>query len=80
MTGWVAAQTVDGPRRIWIELEIAFDTEADPQSLPMALTAQVAGGATGVRTFTLARCSYHPDRLAPNMGAVAAFILETAPK
>ena len=39
----------------------------------MALDAHVADGAGGARRLTLARCSYHPDRLAPDAAAVAAF-------
>ena len=49
------------------ELEAAPDAWKDPGGLPMALDAHVADGAGGgTRRLTLARCSYHPDRLAPD--------------
>ncbi|HLK89634.1 MAG TPA: DUF2332 family protein [Polyangia bacterium] len=72
MTAWVAAQAPGGPRRIWIELEVAPGGWEDP-AMPMALDAHVADGTGGTRTLTLARCSYHPDRLAVDGAAVAAF-------
>lgn len=80
MTAWVAAEVAGGPRRVWIELEAPTDVLADPGPLPMALTAHLADPATGTRAHTLARCSYHPDRLAPDADAVAAFVSETARK
>ena len=78
MTAWVAAEAAAGPRRVWIELEAASDVLADPGPLPMALTAHLADRATGTRALPLARCSYHPDRLAPDVAAVAEFAAETA--
>ena len=72
MTGWVAEGAPTGPRRIWIELEVAPDGWKDP-AMPMALDAHVADGAGGARALTLARCSYHPDRLVLDAAAVAAF-------
>ena len=44
-------------------------------SLPLLRRAD---RATGTRALTLARCSYHPDRLAPDAAAVADFAAETA--
>jgi hypothetical protein len=73
MTAWISAGAAGGPRRIWIELEVASGTLADARDLPMALTAHLADGPTSVRALTLARCSYHPDRLAPDLAAVASF-------
>ncbi len=74
MTAWAAAAAPGGPRRIWISLEAAPDADAgkDPAQPPMALEAHVADGAGGARALTLARCSYHPDRLALDAAAVAA--------
>jgi hypothetical protein len=72
MTAWVAAEAAGGPRRLWIELEAGPDGWKDP-AMPMALDVHVADGAGGARVLTLARCSYHPDRLAPDPAAVAAF-------
>jgi hypothetical protein len=80
MTRWVAAEPPAGPRRIWIELEIAPDGLKDPSGLPMALDAHVADGANGARRLTLARCSYHPDRLTPDPAAVGAFVALTKSK
>jgi hypothetical protein len=77
MTRWVAAEAPAGPRRIWIELEAAPEGRKDPGGLPMALAAHLADGAGGARLLTLARCSYHPDRLAPDPAAVAAFVAAT---
>ncbi len=77
MTRWVASESPTGPRRIWIELEAAPDAWKDPGGLPMALDAHVAdreSAADGTSTLTLAHCSYHPERLAPDPAAVAAFI------
>ena len=71
MTGWVASEAPAGPRRIWIELEVAPEGWKDP-AMPMALDAHVADGAGGARALTLARCSYHPDRLLLDDAAVAA--------
>jgi hypothetical protein len=45
----------------------------------MALDAHVADGAGGTRRLTLARCSYHPDRLAPDPAAVTDFAAWTKP-
>jgi hypothetical protein len=80
MTAWVAAEPAGGARRVWIELEAPADGWAEPRDLPMAMTAHFADRATGVRHLTLARCGYHPDRLAPDAAAVASFVLETKPK
>jgi len=74
MTAWVAAEIAGGPRRVWIELEAATDVLADQSPLPMALTAHLADPAAGTRALTLARCNSHPDRLAPDAAAVAAFV------
>jgi hypothetical protein len=76
MTNWVSGSSGGGPRRLWIELEIAADSLADARDLPMALTAHLSDGTAGVQTRTLARCSYHPDRLAPNPAAVSALIAD----
>jgi hypothetical protein len=73
MTAWVAGEAARGPRRLWIELEVAAETLADPTGLPMAITAHIADRANGTRALPLARCSYHPDRLAPDAAAVTAF-------
>ena len=75
MTRWVATASPAGPRRIWIELEAAPDAWKDPGGLPMALDAHVADGGGGATTLTLAHSSYHPERLAPDPAAVAAFSL-----
>jgi hypothetical protein len=72
MTRWVAAESPAGPRRIWIELEAAPDAWKDPGGLPMSLDAHVAEGGRAA-TLTLAHCSYHPDLLAPDPAAIAAF-------
>ncbi len=77
MTSWVAAEAAGGPRRIWIELEAASDAWKDPGGLPMSLDAHLVDGTGGVATLTLAHCSYHPDRLAPDPAAVAAFTART---
>jgi hypothetical protein len=77
MTAWVAAEAPHGPRRIWIELEVAPGGWQDP-AMPMALDAHVADGAGGARTLTLARCSYHPDRLAVDSATVTAFAAASA--
>ncbi len=74
MTRWVAGGPAAGPARVWIELESVADAWKDPGGLPMALDAHIADGAGGTRRLTLARCSYHPDRLAPDGAAVAEFI------
>jgi hypothetical protein len=74
MTRWVAGGPAPGPARVWIELESVADAWKDPRGLPMALDAHIADGAGGTRRLTLARCSYHPDRLAPDGAAVAEFI------
>jgi hypothetical protein len=74
MTRWVAAETPEGPRRLWIELEAAPDGWKDPGGLPMAIDAHVADRTGGARTITLARCSYHPDRLAPDAASVQLFV------
>ena len=83
MTRWVAAESPAGPRRIWIELEAAPDGWKDPGGqpvrLPMSLDAHVADGAGRAATLTLARCSYHPDLLAPDPVAVGEFIAWTKP-
>ncbi|HEY6476032.1 MAG TPA: DUF2332 family protein [Polyangia bacterium] len=73
MTRWVAAEPSIGARRIWVELEVVPGGLKDPTGLPMALDAHVADGAGGVRRLTLARCSYHPDRLATDPVAVTEF-------
>jgi len=80
MTAWVAGGPAGGPRRIWIELEIAAGTLADSGELPMALTAHLAdrSGDSRARTLTLARCSYHPDRLAPDPDAVSSLMQDLA--
>ena len=70
MTRWVAAEAAGGPRRLWVELEVAPDGWQDP-AMPMALDAHLADGAGGTRRLTLARCSYHPERLAVDPAAVA---------
>ena len=75
MTRWVATASPAGQRRIWIELEAAPDAWKDPGGLPMALDAHVADGGGGATTLTLAHSSYHPERLAPDPAAVAAFSL-----
>jgi hypothetical protein len=77
MTDWVEAEAAGGPRRIWIELEAAPDGWKDPGGLPMALDAHIADPADrvgGMATLTLARCSYHPDLLAPEADALAVFV------
>jgi hypothetical protein len=74
MTRWVAAEAPDGPRRLWIELETAPDGWKDPGGLPMAIDAHVSDRTGGARTITLARCSYHPDRLAPDAASVQLFV------
>jgi hypothetical protein len=82
MTRWVAAESPAGPRRIWIELEAAPEAWKDPAGqsdklaakLPMSLDAHVADGAGAATTITLARCSYHPELLAPDPAAVAKLI------
>jgi hypothetical protein len=74
MTSWVAAESPAGPRRIWLELEAAPDAWKDPGGLPMSLEAHVADGADRAVTLTLAHCSYHPQLLAPDPGAVAEFV------
>lgn len=71
MEAWVAAETAGGPRRIWIELE--GEPLADLQVPPMALTAHLSDRAGRARAIPLARCGYHPDRLAVNAAGVAAF-------
>jgi hypothetical protein len=73
MTGWVAAQAPEGPRRLWVELEVAPGGWEDP-AMPMALDAHVADDDGGTRRLTLARCSYHPDRLATDPAAVAELV------
>ncbi len=78
MRAWVAAEAPRGPRRIWIELEVAPDGWEDP-AMPMALEAHLADGAGGARSLTLARCSYHPDRLAVDGAAVDAFTAAVGP-
>ncbi|HZL20767.1 MAG TPA: DUF2332 family protein [Polyangia bacterium] len=79
MAAWVAGEVAGGPRRIWIELET--DPPADPRAPPMALTAHVfeaADGAGRARAIALARCGYHPDRLAPDAPGVASFVEDLA--
>jgi hypothetical protein len=73
MTGWVAAESPAGPRRIWIELEAAPDAWKDPGGLPMSIDAHVADGGRAA-TLTLAHCSYHAYLPAPDPAAVASFI------
>jgi hypothetical protein len=73
MARWVAGAPATGPARVWIELESVADAWKTPGGLPMALDAHVADGAGGTRRLTLARCSYHPDRLAPDDAAVVEF-------
>jgi hypothetical protein len=77
MARWVAAEPPAGPPRIWIELEIAPEGLQAAGDLPMALDAHLADGAGGTRRLTLARCSYHPDRLAPDPAAVAELVSRT---
>ncbi|HVV49414.1 MAG TPA: DUF2332 domain-containing protein, partial [Polyangia bacterium] len=79
MTRWVAGEAPGGPRRLWVELEAAPGGWQDPSGLPMALDAHLADGAGGARRLTLARCSYHPDRLAPDPAAVAELAAALAP-
>ena len=57
MTRWVAAEAPAGPRRLWVELEVAPGGWEDP-AMPMALDAHLADGVGGTRRLTLARCSY----------------------
>lgn len=76
MTGWVAAQDAAGPRRLWVELEVAPGGWQDP-AMPMALDAHVADGVGGTLRLTLARCSYHPDRLATDPTALAELVART---
>jgi hypothetical protein len=76
MTGWVAAEVTGGPRRLWVELEVAPSGWEDP-AMPMALDVHLAEGAGGTRRLTLARCSYHPDRLAIDPAAVAELVART---
>jgi hypothetical protein len=73
MTGWVAAEIAGGPRRLWVELEVAPGGWEDP-AMPMALDVHLANGTGGTRRLTLARCSYHPDRLATDPAAVAELV------
>jgi hypothetical protein len=77
MTRWVAAGPASGPTRVWIELESVGDAWKDPTGLPMAIEAHIADGAGGTRTLRLARCSYHPDRLAPDRVAVEELVAHT---
>ena len=74
MTRWVAAAPSAGPARVWIELEAVADAWTNPNEVPMAIEAHVADGAGGSRTFRLARCGYHPERIDPDPTAVAAFV------
>jgi hypothetical protein len=74
MTGWVSGAAPGGSRRLWVELEVAADSLADARELPMALTAHFSDGTTGVQALTLARCSYHPDRLDPHAISVSALV------
>jgi hypothetical protein len=77
MSRWVAGERPGGPRRVWLELESVADAWKTPGGFPMAIDAHLADradGAGGARMLTLARCSYHPDRLAPDPDAVAAFV------
>jgi hypothetical protein len=76
MTRWIAAQAPGGPRRLWVELEVAPAGWND-RAMPMALDVHLADGAGGTRRLTLARCSYHPDRLALDPDAVAALVALT---
>lgn len=76
MTAWVAAPVAGGPRRLWIELEVAPDGWNDP-AMPMALDVHLADSAKGIRRLTLARCNYHPDRLATDPAAVAELVART---
>jgi hypothetical protein len=78
MNGWIGAQAESGPRRVWIDLEIAAGDSTDPAALPVALTAHFADGGAGPRALTLARCSYHPERLAPDAAAAATFAAAVA--
>jgi hypothetical protein len=77
MARWVASEPTAGPRRIWIELEIAPEGLQAAGGLPMALDAHLADGAGGTRRLTLARCSYHPDALAPDPAAVSELVSRT---
>src|SRR6185437_5454934 len=74
MTRWVASAPAAGPARLWIELEAVADAWKNPDDLPMAIEAHAADGAGGSRTFRLARCSYHPDRIDPDPAVAAAFV------
>jgi hypothetical protein len=66
MRGWLAGAEPGAPR-VWIELE------TPPGGGTMAIEAHVGTGAGPLLDLTLARCGYHPDRLTPDAGAVAAF-------
>ncbi|HEY4394874.1 MAG TPA: DUF2332 family protein [Polyangia bacterium] len=76
MAGWVTEEVPGGPRRLWVELEAAPGGWQDP-AMPMALDVHLADGAGGTRRLTLARCSYHPDRLATDPAAVAELVART---
>jgi hypothetical protein len=76
MTRWVVAEVAGGPRRLWVELEMAPGGWQD-LAMPMALDVHLADGAGGTRRLTLARCSYHPDRLATDSAAVAELVART---
>jgi len=73
MRGWLTGAPAGSPR-IWIELE------APPEPVQgMTLEAHLMGRAGTLRSLTLARCGYHPDRILVDGDAVAAFVEESHP-
>jgi hypothetical protein len=77
MAAWVAAPAREA--RLFVELEAAPDAWAAasaPNPTPMAITALVRD-AGAARAFELARCSYHPSLVVPNLDAVAEFARAT---
>jgi len=66
MRRWLAGGVAAAPR-VWIELEAAADGAS------MAIEAHVGNGSGALLDLTLARCGYHPERVTPDAGTVAAF-------